>query len=178
MYESPQGVEARIQEDLEEREQERLLPPRTILGPDGQAYVAPVVEEEEAPPVTLRQYEEIAASIIQYFDHPKFPEAGITSLISTEGMDVGSGAGDSEVWIRIMFKAEKSPEWFTKIGILCKILAENIQGSYPRKVSLAIRLNDTAMIIALEIGCFCVHLATNTEKPLDEQDPEDVKRVY
>lgn len=85
--------------------------------------------------MTLRQYEEIAASIIQYFDHPKFPEAGITSLISTEGMDVGSGAGDSEVWIRIMFKAEKSPEWFTKIAILCKILAENIQGNFPRAKS-------------------------------------------
>lgn len=34
------------------------------------------------------------------------------------------------------------------------------------------------MIIALEVGCYCVHLATNTDKPMDEQGPEDVDRVF
>lgn len=103
-----------------------ILPQGIVPVVGGQAQTEPRI-------VRIDQFEELAASLIEYFDHPRFPNAQVTGLVSAEGTQVESAAGATEHVITIKFFGERRVEWFTKIGILAKILAENVNGKFPEK---------------------------------------------
>jgi hypothetical protein len=100
-----------------------------------------LVKEETPgkPLVTIAQFDELATGVISYFNHPNFPNAAISNLVEVTGTDASTGAGASVISIYIQFKAERDPEWYSKVGLLAKIVAENVNGNYPRMVNLSIK---------------------------------------
>lgn len=128
--------------------------------------------------VKIGEFEEIAASIIGYLNRP---ETGITPRVKVVAMAAESGAGSTETWYQITFTAERDAEWYPKMGILAKILMENVGYQFPRKVSLAIKYEHLLyphFAIGLDVGCFSMRIGMPTEdKPLDRLDPEDLKTI-
>jgi hypothetical protein len=112
--------------------------------------------------VTFAQYPEIAASLLTYFNDPRFPNAPVTSLVKLEAMTAEGGAGASEHWVRITFQAERDVEWYSNMGILAKLLAQNPTGKFPRKVSSVIRYVEQPIkcfMVALEVGAMEVRVS-------------------
>ncbi len=128
--------------------------------------------------VKVSEFQEIAASIISYFNSP---EKGITSRVKVAATAVEGGAGATETIVQITFKAELHSDWFTQIGVLAKILTENIGYQFRRKVSLAVKyeaLLTPHYSIGLDVQCFTLRVGRPTEgKSWSRLDPEDLDTI-
>lgn len=162
-----------------------------IVGTDGQPLtsrkapevvqvIGGKVQDKDPELLTLAQFDEIAVSLIEFFGSSNFPEAPITSLVDCECVEASGHAGSSEILVRINFSTQRQMDWYTKIGMLAKILAENATGKFPRKVSMVIRYDELhkSLRVALEIACFQVRMGIAPPgKNPDKLDPEDITKI-
>lgn len=104
----------------------------------------PLPSDKDEAILPVSDFNEIAASVINFFTNANFPNEPIIGKITTSDLtkaDFGTG-GFVEYKMQIKVLGERSPDWYTKWALLSSILAEERPTGLPRKVNSAVQYVD------------------------------------
>lgn len=109
--------------------------------------------EPESRIITIAEWNnEIAPALVAFFNDPHFPNAAVPATLGIEEVkETALPDGGTMCSCEIMLKGKNDWNWFTTVGVVAKVLAENIGGAHARKVSMVVHHADEFMFISLEI---------------------------